>query len=87
METNPFRVMKEIYKDGGVLKFYKGFSAAITRQVMYGTVRLGGYKFLFNSVENRKGKVSTADKSVCSVVAATIASFVGNPADLILVRI
>ena len=54
---------------------------------MYGTVRLGGYKLLFNKIESFKGKVSIIEKSICSFVAGIIASFVGNPADLILVRI
>ena len=60
--TSPLNVAKEIYKVGGVKEFYKGsvaiekvtqysffsLDAALLRQVVYGTLRLGIY---FNLTE------------------------------------
>jgi len=39
--TSPFVVARELMKEGGVKGFYKGLDAAIIRQVVYGTLRLG----------------------------------------------
>ncbi len=53
---------------------------------MYGTCRLGGYRYLYNWYQQTKGSVSLIDKTICSFTAAIIGSLVGNPADLILIR-
>lgn len=86
--TSPFSVAQEIYKAGGVKEFYRGLDAAIMRQLVYGTLRLGIY---FNMIEHYKsqsadGSTTFLQKAGCSLVAGTLGSFVGNPADLSLVR-
>ena len=53
---------------------------------MYGSVRLGGYRYLFNEIKSKKGSVSTLEKTFCSLIAGLCGSLVGNPADLVLVR-
>jgi len=44
-------VAKEVYGIGGMKEFYKGLDAALMRQVVYGTLRLGIY---FNLTEYMK---------------------------------
>lgn len=86
--TSPFNVAREIYAAGGAKEFYKGLDSAILRQVVYGTLRLG---IFFNMTEDMKKKnggknLSAFQKAQASLVAGGIGSFIGNPADLCLVR-
>ena len=86
--TSPINVAKEIYSNGGVKEFYRGLDAAIMRQLVYGTLRLGIY---FNVTEyykkqNGGGTTTTFQKVSASLLAGSLGSFVGNPADLALVR-
>ena len=63
--------------------------AALLRQVVYGTLRLGIY---FNLTEwikvnkNNGGNLSVAQRAQASLIAGGLGSFVGNPCDLALVR-
>ena len=87
--TSPFSVAREIYSAGGVSEFYRGLDSAIIRQLVYGTLRLGIY---FNMMENYKkqsadGTTTTVQKITSSLCAGTFGSFIGNPADLALVRL
>jgi len=86
--TSPFVTARAIMQEGGVKSFYKGIDSAILRQVVYGTLRLG---IFFNMSEYYKkkngGKNTTASqKAIASITAGGIGSFIGNPADLCLVR-
>ena len=87
--TSPFNVAREVFKEGGAKGFYKGLDSAILRQVVYGTLRLG---IFFNMTESMKRKnggknISASQKAFASIVAGGFGSFVGNPADLCLVRV
>jgi len=86
--TSPFNVAREILATGGIKEFYRGLDSAILRQVVYGTLRLGIY---FNYTEAMKRKnggknISAIQKAQASILAGGLGSFVGNPADLCLVR-
>lgn len=39
--TSPFKVASNLMAEGGIPAFYRGIDAAILRQVVYGTLRLG----------------------------------------------
>lgn len=70
-------------------EFYRGIDAALLRQVIYGTLRLGIY---FNLTEwikvnkNDGANLSVLQRAGASLVAGALGSFVGNPCDLSLVR-
>lgn len=51
--TSPFKVASDIYAEGGTKAFYKGIDSALLRQVVYGTLRLG---IFFNMTESMKQK-------------------------------
>ena len=70
----------------GFLSVYKGIDSALMRQAIYGTTRLGLYKYMFHRIEEQKGKVTTGEKILCSLLSGAMASIVGNPFDLALVR-
>ncbi len=87
--TSPFSVAREIYGAGGVKEFYKGLDAAIMRQLVYGTLRLGIYFNLIEYFKKQNGSETTTfmQKTQSSLFAGCFGSFVGNPADLALVRL
>lgn len=67
----------------------RSLDAALLRQAVYGTLRLGIYFNLSEYVKNEKNggaNLSALQKAGCSLVAGSLGSFVGNPCDLALVR-
>ena len=58
------------------------------RQLIYGSTRVGLYLNLFDYVKNRKGgeNLNIFEKAGVSLFAGGVASFVGSPCELILLR-
>lgn len=83
---NPIKIARNIVLENGIGYLYHGLAAGLVRQVTYTTTRMGIYKSLFNKHKLKHGEVSLAWKSAFGVTAGFIGSIVGNPADLILVR-
>ncbi|XP_076235034.1 mitochondrial 2-oxoglutarate/malate carrier protein [Calliopsis andreniformis] len=85
--TSIITVIKSIYKNEGILKFYSGLSAGLVRQATYTTVRLGIYNQL---QEQWKLKHTTKPNfGILSLMAGTagaLGAFVGTPAEVALVR-
>jgi solute carrier family 25 oxoglutarate transporter 11 len=86
--TSPFVIAREIMNQGGIKAFYAGLDAALLRQVVYGTLRMGIY---FNLTEyfkkqNGTGTTTFLQKASASLIAGSFGSFIGNPCDLSLVR-
>lgn len=81
-------IVRGIYREEGMRGFYRGLDSAILRQLMYGTARLGLYRQMYNTrvKENGDKGVSFGQKAYCSLLAGFVASLIGNPADLSLVR-
>lgn len=80
---------KEIHAKGGVKGFYAGLDAALLRQVVYGTLRLGIYSNAIDYFKKQNADPTTttfAQKAQSSFVAGCLGSWVGNPMDLVLVR-
>jgi solute carrier family 25 oxoglutarate transporter 11 len=74
---------------GGPSAFYEGITAAYLRQWTYGSCRLGMYSFALDYVTKAKAKgesVSFLEKIGMGCVSGGIGSFIGNPAELALVR-
>ncbi len=86
--TSPFVVARELMAEGGVKGFYRGIDSAILRQVVYGTLRLGIFFNLSEYYKKKNGgkNLTAAQKFSASLTAGALGSFVGNPADLCLVR-
>ena len=86
--TSPIAVSKDIMKEVGVKGFYKGLDAAISRQVVYGTMRLGLFYNISESMKEKNGgkNLSAGQKATASIIAGGVGSFIGTPADLCLVR-
>lgn len=66
---------------------YKGLSAGLLRQATYTTTRLGTYTFLNDKYKQSTGKQPNLFVSMgLGVCAGVTGSFVGNPAEISLIR-
>ncbi|KAH6847416.1 mitochondrial carrier domain-containing protein [Chaetomium sp. MPI-CAGE-AT-0009] len=72
----------------GIPSLWSGLSASILRQSTYSTARFGLYNILSRQVQQRSGtsKLSTASTIACAGVAGGLAGMIGNPTEVILVR-
>ncbi|SPQ24642.1 7333c80e-d49b-4329-a580-969142c3272c [Thermothielavioides terrestris] len=72
----------------GILSLWSGLSASVLRQSTYSTARFGLYSVLSQQLQKRSGasKLSTTSTIVCAGVAGGLAGMVGNPTEVILVR-
>ena len=87
-DVSPVTVFREMMANGqGFKQMYKGLDSALVRQVTYTTARMGIYKTLFNNYKEKHGDVSMKMKSVFGLSAGFFGALVGNPADLILIRL
>jgi solute carrier family 25 (mitochondrial oxoglutarate transporter), member 11 len=84
----PIAASQEIYRQGGLSAFYKGIPAAIMRQVLYGTARLGLYRTGMNwATERTSGHVHFASKLAIGATAGASSSLLANPLEVVLVRL
>ncbi|KAK3290780.1 mitochondrial carrier domain-containing protein [Chaetomium fimeti] len=72
----------------GIPSLWSGLSASILRQSTYSTARFGLYNVLSRQVQQKSGtsKLSTASTVACAGVAGGLAGMIGNPTEVILVR-
>jgi solute carrier family 25 oxoglutarate transporter 11 len=83
------KIAKEIYSSKGSMKpFYAGLDSALLRQAVYTSTRLGLFYSIKDYLKKRNnGKEPSAIANACmSLFAGAVGSFVGNPADLALIR-
>lgn len=86
---SPFDVVKELKAEAGVKGFYRGLDSALVRQMTYTTTRFGVYLNVSQSMQKKlpEGQnLSFGQKSLASLIAGATGAFVGNPADLALIR-
>lgn len=86
-------VVRDIIAKDGVSGMYKGLSASITRQATYGTARIGLYSAFSDYVRSQPGLGGSEGanlpihwKFLTSFSSGAIASAIGNPFDVALVR-
>lgn len=79
-------LIKDIVKKEGVFAMYTGLSAALLRQATYTTTRLGVYQYLFDICSADGKTPNFAMKAVLGMASGGIASFVGTPAEVALIR-
>lgn len=84
----PMKIAKEIYKSTNSFSiFYRGLDSALLRQLFYTSTRLG----LFYSIHDyltklKKSEPTLVQNSLASLLSGAVGSFIGNPADLALIR-
>lgn len=86
-KTSVAAVIKRVYQDEGIFKFYSGLTAGLLRQITYTTTRLGVYNTLQDEWKRRyTGKPNFCVLSLMAGTAGALGAFVGTPAEVALVR-
>ena len=89
-KPTPLGITRDIIAQGKVLDLYTGLSAGLLRQAVYTTARLGFFDTFMKSLamraETKGQKVGFAERASAGLAAGGLAAFVGNPADLALIR-
>ena len=83
---SPVTVARMMYKEYGIISFYKGIDSSVMRQLIYTSTRLGVYKSLFDMKSRETGKVDFSWKLVFALFAGFCGACVGNPFELSMVR-
>ena len=82
------QMAKNIVREGGFTKLYAGLSAAIMRQAVYGTARLGLHDQISKTLKDRNGgnAIPLYQKIASSMIAGAVGGLAGNPFDIAMVR-
>jgi solute carrier family 25 oxoglutarate transporter 11 len=85
---SPFQIVRDITAKEGFTTLYKGLDSALLRQAVYTSTRLGIFYSIKDYIkkQNNGKDPNVVQNAVASLLAGAIGSFVGNPADLALVR-
>ena len=82
-------IIQTMIKNDGITSVYKGVDAAIGRQMVYGTARIGLHrKFSDKLVQMNDGNpISFLQKTLSGMASGSIAVCIGTPFDIALVRL
>lgn len=80
---------KSIYKHEGIKGFYKALKPGLLRQFFYGTLRFAIYDSANGYLQSTKGldNITILDRMCMGVMSGSLAMIIGNPADVVKVRI
>lgn len=82
-------ILSAMVKRDGFFSIYKGVDAAMGRQLVYGTARIGLHRTFSNKlVELNEGKpINFLQKTLSGMASGSIAVCIGTPFDIALVRL
>eukprot|EP00823_Brevimastigomonas_motovehiculus_P009338 TRINITY_DN9002_c0_g1_i1.p1 TRINITY_DN9002_c0_g1~~TRINITY_DN9002_c0_g1_i1.p1 ORF type:complete len:305 (+),score=45.67 TRINITY_DN9002_c0_g1_i1:56-970(+) len=83
---SPFKMASMIYSAQGIKGFYTGLSAALMRQLVYGTLRMGSFRMINDKLQTPGQPVSVWKGLVAGLAGGAIGSVCGNPFDVSLIR-
>jgi len=83
---NPFVVGAKLIREEGILKLYRGLSAALFRQATYTTARMGIFRTVSNALQEEGKSMPFYKRAMAGLCAGGLGSIIGTPADLALVR-
>jgi|SaaInlStandDraft_5_1057022.scaffolds.fasta_scaffold40982_2 solute carrier family 25 (mitochondrial oxoglutarate transporter), member 11 len=75
-----------VFANEGLFGFYKGLSASLARQITYSTARFGVYNWIKESLSVKGQPLPLWKGMLAGTVGGAVGSFVGNPTDLVLIR-
>ena len=86
--TSLFTVAGDIVKKEGFSGLYAGLSASVMRQAVYGTARIGLHRAFSDKMKADQGgaNLSALQSSGSAMLSGAIASVIGTPFDVSLVR-
>jgi solute carrier family 25 (mitochondrial oxoglutarate transporter), member 11 len=85
----PITILKSKITHDGVTSVYKGVDAAIGRQLVYGTARIGLHRTFSDMLVtfNNEKPISFFQKALSGMLSGSIAVCIGTPFDIALVRL
>merc|ERR1712014_546558 len=84
--AGPLTIVGNMMRNEGLMAFYKGLDAGLTRQVVYTGARIGLFDKFTDMVKKPGQKLSFVENAGCALSAGGLAALAGNPADLALIR-
>ncbi|KAF0685569.1 Aste57867_22577 [Aphanomyces stellatus] len=85
--ASPFVIVREMIVARGVSSLYTGLGAGLMRQATYTTARMGIFDILSKRMKaSPDEKLPFYKRAIAGLVAGGLGSIVGNPCDLVLVR-
>ncbi|KAK7753192.1 putative mitochondrial 2-oxoglutarate/malate carrier protein [Diatrype stigma] len=94
-KPSPLSVTRDILAQGKALDLYTGLSAGLLRQAVYTTARIGFFDTFMGIFKKRasergqgqgQGQIGFRERAAAGLAAGGVAAFIGNPADLALIR-
>ncbi|RYP08783.1 hypothetical protein DL764_001694 [Monosporascus ibericus] len=89
-KPSPLSVTRDILAQGKALDLYTGISAGLLRQAVYTTARIGFFDTFMGAFKSRAKERGTQigflERAAAGLGAGGVAAFIGNPADLALIR-
>lgn len=79
-------ITRDLLRSGRFLDLYTGLSAGLLRQAVYTTARLGFFDTFMAALTAEGKKVGFRERAGAGLTAGGLAAFLGNPADLALIR-
>lgn len=81
-------IARSVVRNEGVRGLFSGLSAAVMRQAVYGTAKIGLHDSFSQSLKkmNNGQPIPFYQKTLSAMTAGVLASIIGNPFDLALVR-
>ncbi|EXJ87204.1 hypothetical protein A1O3_04163 [Capronia epimyces CBS 606.96] len=87
---NPFRVARDIVAQGKASELYSGLSAALLRQLVYGTSRLGLFFSFEDALKRRATRAGTnvtfRERAAAGLAAGGLGALIGTPTEVALIR-
>lgn len=82
-------LLSEMIKRDGITSIYKGVDAAIGRQMVYGTARIGLHRSFSDKLVEMNGgnPINFLQKTLSGMASGSIAVCIGTPFDIALVRL
>ncbi len=82
-------ILSELVRRDGIMSVYKGVDAAIGRQMVYGTARIGLHRTFsdYLVVLNSGQPISFFQKTLSGMASGSLAVCIGTPFDIALVRL
>lgn len=82
-------IISNMVNSDGISSVYKGVDAAIGRQMVYGTARIGLHRKFSDILQERNGgkPINFATKALSGMASGSIAVCIGTPFDIALVRL
>ncbi|EPQ31439.1 uncharacterized protein PFL1_00774 [Pseudozyma flocculosa PF-1] len=82
-----FRTIVLSVKTEGITSLWHGLTATLLRQFTYSVTRFAVYEDMKGRMTQRSGKApTTGELAACAATAGALAGVVGNPAEIVLVR-